>query len=271
MKELRPLIGIMGAAGRMGRYLLQEVISSQQSLLVGAVDRPGKISIGADISSLIGGAETGIKFSDKAETLFEISDVVIDFSNPENSMKNAEIAADYKKNLVIGTTGLSSQDHDRLSLLSKQIALIWSANFSLGIALLNAMVAQLASRLDPETFDIEILEMHHRYKRDTPSGTALALGDSAAKARQTTLEKAACKNRVGLLQERHSGEIGFASLRGGDVVGDHHVIFAAEGERLELSHKASSRQIFARGALKAALWLHQKPAGLYTMQDVLDL
>lgn len=205
-----------------------------------------------------------------AAALFNGADVVIDFSRPELTATLVHEAARTGKALVSGTTGLDATAMQLLADASKHAPILWSANMSVGVNLLAALVSQAARSLDSST-DIEIVEMHHRHKVDAPSGTALLLGEAAADGRKVRLQDVAVRARDGHTGARTEGSIGFATLRGGDVVGDHTVIFASEGERVELSHKASNRDVFAAGALRAALWLKNKPHGFYTMRDVLGL
>ena len=205
-----------------------------------------------------------------AATLFNGADVVIDFSRPELTATLAHEAARTGKALVSGTTGIDAEGMRLLAEASKHAPILWSANMSVGVNLLAALVTQAARALDAGT-DIEIVEMHHRHKVDAPSGTALLLGEAAADGRSVALKDVAVRSRDGHTGARAEGTIGFATLRGGDVVGEHTVVFASEGERVELTHKASNRDIFASGALRAALWLKNKPHGFYTMRDVLGL
>ncbi len=205
-----------------------------------------------------------------AATLFNGADVVIDFSRPELTATLAHEAARTGKALVSGTTGIDAEGMRLLAEASKHAPILWSANMSVGVNLLAALVSQAARALDAST-DIEIVEMHHRHKVDAPSGTALLLGEAAADGRNVRLHDVAVRSRDGHTGARAEGTIGFATLRGGDVVGDHTVIFASEGERVELTHKASTRDVFAAGALRAALWLKNKPHGFYAMRDVLGL
>ncbi len=202
--------------------------------------------------------------------LFADADCVIDFSAPEYTVGLAALAASQRKILVSGTTGLVSAQKEALIRAGEHTRVLWSANMSLGVNLLMALVEHTAAKLGNDT-DIEILEMHHRHKVDAPSGTALALGEAAARGREVNLQDVAVRSRDGITGARKAGDIGFATLRGGDVIGEHTVMFASTGERLELSHQASSRDVFANGALTAALWLAAKPNGFYTMRDVVKL
>ena len=209
----------------------------------------------------------GKVFADIKE-LFAVSDAVLDFTAPAASVANAKAAAETGKVLVIGTTGLTETQRAEVAKAAEKAPIVLAPNMSVGVNLLQALVEKVASILDP-AYDIEIVEMHHRNKVDAPSGTALALGKAAAKGRGESLDKVACYERHGVIGARPAGEIGFATLRGGDVVGDHTVIFAGTGERIELTHKASSRAVFANGAVRAALWAAGQKAGLYSMRDVL--
>jgi len=264
-------IGIVGCAGRMGQMLLREVLDSPAATLAGGSERPGGDAVGRDIGELIGRGPLGLVIGNDAKTLFETVDAVIDFTAPSATVLHAALAAETRKVHVIGTTGLSPEQEALLQTAATRTAIVWAPNMSVGVNLLLTLVEQVARVLDPATYDIEIVEMHHRHKVDAPSGTALGLGRAAAAGRGVALEDVWRKSRDGITGARPSGEIGFATLRGGDVVGDHSVVFAADGERIEITHKASSRQVFAKGAIRAACWAHGKPPGLYSMRDVLGL
>ena len=261
-------IGIIGCTGRMGRAILEEILVNSNCEISGGAVRFSSEFVGMDIGTLVGGQSIGINATGSLEALFSQSDAVIDFSNPATSLQAAKIAAEQKKIHVIGTTGFSPEEMAALRNFANDTVIVWSANMSIGVNILLAITEQVASILD-DTYDIEILEMHHCHKMDAPSGTALALGNSAASGRKVSLENVAKRSRDGITGARPRGEIGFATLRGGDVVGDHTVIFAGDFERIELTHKASNRKIFARGAVKAALWGKDKNMGLYSMKDVL--
>ncbi|MDK9720990.1 MAG: 4-hydroxy-tetrahydrodipicolinate reductase [Rhodospirillales bacterium] len=263
-------IGIVGCAGRMGQMLAREVLQTSGAQLAGGTERPGTDAIGRDIGEIVGFGKLGIPVSASAAEMFHHVDAVIDFTVPPASVEHAKIAASHNKVLIIGTTGMSEIQQRQVAEQAQHARIVMSPNFSLGVNVAMAVVEQVAGILD-DSYDIEIVEMHHRHKIDAPSGTALGLGRAAAKGRGVVLDEVACRARDGLVGARHRGEIGFATLRGGDVVGDHTVIFAADGERFEITHKASSRQIFAKGAVKAALWCKGKKHGLYTMKDVLGL
>jgi len=255
----------------MGRMLLQEVSHHPDAELAGGTARPGGPLVGQDLGLLAGLAPDGRRATGDAEALFTASDAVIDFTRPEILADHLDLAVRHKKALVIGTTGLDAAERAKVGQAAKSIPIVQAANMSVGVTLLGQLVRQLASRLEPETFDVEIVEMHHRHKIDAPSGTALALAQAAAEGREVALTDVARKSRDGQIGPRPKGEIGISTLRGGDVVGDHTVIFAADGERIEITHKASSRQIFARGAVRAALWAAGRQPGLYSMIDVLGL
>lgn len=261
-------IGIIGAAGRMGKALIEEVLFHDACELSGGIVRKESEFAGIDMGVLAGVDPIGIPASYDRDQLFDKSDAVIDFSSPATSMECAGTAAEKRKILVIGTTGFTPSQKDMLVAYAQKTPIIWSPNMSIGVNVLMALVKQTAGVLGTH-FDIEIMEMHHCRKVDAPSGTALALGEAAAAGRKVVLDQVACKGREGIVGPRPEGEIGFSTLRGGDVIGEHTVIFAGDGERLELIHRASNRTIFAKGAVRAALWAKDKVPGFYSMQDVL--
>jgi 4-hydroxy-tetrahydrodipicolinate reductase len=263
-------IAILGAGGRMGRTLIQALADTEGAALAAAVEYAGNPLIGQDASILAGLPTKGIAIVDDAGDALARSDVAIDFSSPQAAVRHAKLAAERGVPLVVGTTGLAAADEEALKRAGERIAVVYAANYSVGMNLLADLVRRAASRLDTG-FDIEIVEMHHRHKVDAPSGSALMLGRAAAAGRGVELSRVAVRGRDGVTGAREDGAIGFASLRGGDVPGDHTVIFAGDGERLELTHRAGGRTIFARGAIRAALWSLGKPAGLYSMRDVLGL
>jgi len=246
-------IGILGALGRMGQRIA-EAAPELNAEIAGGIDKDGAV----------------IGTHDDAAALAKASDVLIDFSSPAALQAHLDAAAAAGCAIVVGTTGITDTHHRAIDAAAAHIAVLQSANTSLGVNLLRHLVEAAAARLGPD-WDIEILEMHHRDKLDAPSGTALMLGDAAARGRGGDASELERLNRMNIRQAREPGSIGYASLRGGTVAGDHLVIFASEDERLELGHRAESRRIFARGALRAALWLAGKPAGRYTMADVLGL
>ncbi len=255
-------IAIAGAAGRMGQMLIRQIAATEGSSLVGALEGPRSNALGQDAG--------GVKIVSDIGTAIANAQVLIDFTVPAATVAHAKIAADKGVAMVIGTTGLNPEQTAAIHEAAKRTPILWAANMSLGINILQALVEKTASLLDP-TYDIEIVEMHHRHKIDAPSGTALALGHSAAAGRQVKLEEVWRKSRDGHTGARPAGEIGFATLRGGEEVGVHTVMFAAAGERLELSHRSFSRETYATGAVRAALWLEGKKPGLYGMKDVLGL
>ena len=263
-------IGIVGAAGRMGKMLIEEIGATSGAALAAASERAGHDAVGQDAGSFAGLKANGVKIGAAPEDVFKASDVVIDFTVPKATLAHVEFAAAGKKGLVIGTTGIEAEDAKKIHAAGRAAHIVWAPNMSLGVNLLMALTERVAKALGPD-FDIEILEMHHKHKVDAPSGTALGLGQAAAKGRGVELAKVAARGRDGITGARKAGAIGFASLRGGDVVGDHYVMFAGEGERLELVHKASSRRIYSKGALRAALWVAGKGPGVYDMADVLGL
>ena len=264
-------IGVLGCAGRMGRAVIGEVLAAEGCTLAGGVDQGDHPALGQDLGTLAGQDPTGVTVSDDAAALIEASDVVIEFSAADATAAHVALAAAHGTAHVIGTTGLSAAQEQAIRDAARRSAIMRAANMSLGINLLLGLTEQVARALGPDAFDIEILEMHHKHKVDAPSGTALALGEAAARGRAVDLAAAADRGRDGLTGARKPGAIGFAALRGGDVVGDHVVIFAGAGERIELTHRATDRRIYARGALAAARWLHGRPPGMYGMADVLGL
>lgn len=263
-------VGVVGCGGRMGRRLIAAVVADAEAELIGAVARSGSDVQGMDAGLLAGVEPLNLRIGDDPVGLFADADVVLDFTTPESTVAFAALAAQGKTAHIIGTTGLSDADDAALAKAARHTAIVRAPNTAVGPTLLQALVEMAAQRLGPD-WDIEILEMHHRAKVDAPSGTAVALGEAAARGRAVTLSDAARWSREGHTGPRPDGEIGFATLRGGSVAGEHMVTFAADGERLELGHRASDRSIFAKGAVRAARWAVGKPPGLYTMRDVLGL
>ncbi|MCG8441263.1 MAG: 4-hydroxy-tetrahydrodipicolinate reductase [Caulobacterales bacterium] len=268
MADLRVLVA--GAGGRMGGALIRAVLGEPGMRLVAALDRPDADVAGEDAGLTAGAGSAGVTVSTDAVSAFANTDVVLDFTTPEATLAYADLAAQARVVHVIGTTGFRPEHEARLSAAARHCRIVRSGNMSLGVNLLAALVRRAAAALGPE-FDIEIVEMHHRHKVDAPSGTALLLGHAAAHGRGIALEENSVRTRDGETGARPSGAIGFATLRGGSVVGDHTVILAGEGERIALSHSAESRDIFARGAIRAAHWAFDKKPGLYDMTDVLGL
>ena len=263
-------IGVIGCGGRMGRLLLRTILENEACRLSGGVEQPRSAVIGQDLGRLAGLEASGALASGDARLLFEESDAVIEFTSPEATVHHAGLAAAARRAHVIGTTGLGPAQRSAIGRAAERAPIVLAANMSLGVTLLSALVEQVARALDAD-WDIEIVEMHHRMKVDAPSGTALALGEAAARGRGTGLPEIATEARHGITGPRKAGQIGFASLRGGDVVGEHKIVFAGMGERLELAHLATDRGIFARGAVKAALWAAGRQPGLYGIGDVLGL
>ena len=268
MGELRVVVA--GAGGRMGRTLLRAVLGEPKMRLVGALDRPDAEAQGEDAGLLAGTGAAGVLVTTEPGAPIANADALLDFTAPAATLEYAEIAAEVGIVHVIGTTGISPEDDALLKAAAGRSRIVRSGNMSLGVNLLAALVRRAAAALGPD-YDIEILEMHHRHKVDAPSGTALLLGRAAAEGRGIELAEHSVRGRDGHTGARPGGAIGFATLRGGSVVGEHSVIFAGEGERIELTHHAESRDNFARGALRAALWAADKPPGLYDMRDVLGL
>ncbi len=263
-------IGVAGCTGRMGAALLRQIAGTKGCAIAGGSEAAGHLAVGRDVGEAAGLGETGIKITGDPAELFAASEVVLDFTVPEATVLHASLAAETGTILVAGTTGMGFADEATLPEAAKRTPIVYSANMSVGVNVLMRLVELAASVLD-EDFDIEIVEMHHRKKVDAPSGTALALGKAAAAGRGVDLERVAQRGRDGITGERRRGDIGFAALRGGGVVGDHTVIFASDNERIELGHKAQDRGLFTAGAVRAALWARGKPPGLYNMQDVLGL
>ncbi len=261
---------IAGAGGRMGRTLIKAIADSKDFTLAGALEDARSPLIGWDAGQLAGIGENGTKLTGDAARLIGEADGIIDFTAPEATLALAALAAGAGKVHVIGTTGLSAGDDGKIKDAAKSAVIVKSGNMSLGVNLLAALTKRVARTLDA-SFDIEIIEMHHNQKVDAPSGTALLLGQAAAEGRGINLAKQSVTSRDGHTGARKPGNIGFASLRGGSVVGEHTVMFAGPAERIELVHKAEDRMIFARGALHAALWAQRQKPGLYSMMDVLAL
>lgn len=261
-------IGIVGCAGRMGRMLVATVLETEGAELAGGTEQPGSETIGQDVASLAGGDAAGLAVGDDPATLFQQSDAVIDFTAPAATVAHAAMAAETRTALVAGTTGLAPEDDAALAQAAERTVILRAANFSIGVNLMLGLTEQVAGLLGDD-YDIEIVEMHHRHKVDAPSGTALAIGEAAAKGRGVNLEDVSERVRDGITGARKAGDIGFATLRGGDVTGEHSAIFATDGERIEITHKAANRGLFAKGAIRAALWTAGQPAGLYSMRDVL--
>ena len=263
-------IVIAGAGGRMGRTLIHAIAATKGLTLAGAVDAPGSAVIGRDAGELAGLGPNGVKVVSNVAPLLEAADGLIEFTIPAATLAFVEMTAAAGLVHVIGTTGHDPEAEAAIADAAKRATIVKSGNMSLGVNLLAALVKRVAQTLDDD-YDIEIFEMHHNKKIDAPSGTALMLGRAAAAGRGIDLAQHSARGRDGMTGARCKGDIGFASLRGGTVVGEHEVIFAGPAERIELSHKAEDRMIFARGAVKAAMWAHGRKPGLYSMADVLGL
>ncbi|SEK99212.1 dihydrodipicolinate reductase [Atopomonas hussainii] len=263
-------IAVMGAAGRMGKTLIEAVQQAQGAGLTAAVDRPDSSLLGADAGELVGIGRLGVVLSGSLDQVLDDFDVLIDFTHPSVTMANLALCRSAHKAMVIGTTGFTDEQKAVLNEAAKEIPIVFAANFSVGVNLCFKLL-DLAARVLGDDVDIEVLEAHHRHKVDAPSGTALRMGEVVAQALGRDLNKVAVYGREGQTGARQRDTIGFATVRAGDVVGDHTVLFAADGERVEITHKASSRMTFARGAVRAAQWLAGKEPALYDMQDVLEL
>jgi 4-hydroxy-tetrahydrodipicolinate reductase len=263
-------IGVVGAAGRMGGAVIRQVAETAGCVVAAACETQGNPAVGRDAGDLAGIGPIGVMVGDDPAAMFQACDAAIEFSIPAATVAHSGLAAAAGCIHVIGTTGLDADQEAALARAGEVVPVVYAPNMSLAVNVLFALTRQVAALLD-EDFDIEIVEMHHRHKTDAPSGTALGLGRAAAAGREVELDEAGVFTRHGQTGARERGAIGFATLRGGDVTGDHSVIFAADGERLELTHKSQSRQIFTRGAVRAALWARTAGPGLYSMQDVLGL
>ena len=262
---------VVGAAGRMGQALVRTIATIPGATVSAAIERQGSPHIGKDIGQLAGVGPIGVLIGDDPLVAFAKADGVLDFTSPAATVEFAGYAAQARIIHVIGTTGCSAEDDTAIAAAARHATIVKSGNMSLGVNLLAVLVEQAAKALPPEDFDIEILEMHHRNKVDAPSGTALLLGEAAAAGRSIAHAENSERTRDGHTGARKAQAIGFATLRGGSVVGEHSVFLAGPGERIALSHHAEDRTIFARGAVKAALWAHGRKPGLYSMRDVLGL
>lgn len=262
---------VVGASGRMGRSLIRAIDEISGVRLAAAIERPGSDALGRDAGELAGLPSCGVHVTDDALAAFANAEGAVDFTAPEASLEFADLAAQARIVHVLGTTGMGPECDARIAAAARHARIVKSGNMSLGVNLLSVLVEQAARALDAADWDIDVLEMHHKHKVDAPSGTALLLGQAAATGREIDLEGASVRVRDGITGAREAGTIGFATLRGGSVVGEHSVLFAGEGEMIELRHEALDRSIFARGAVKAALWARSRKPGLYSMRDVLGL
>lgn len=261
---------VAGATGRMGSRVVALAKDYPGLQLAGAFERKGHSSAGKDIGLLSGCGECNVLLVDDVESVIDSGDVIVDFTTPESTLYNVKVAASKKKAMVIGTTGISPEQVQTIRKYSAEIPVVLAPNMSVGVNLLLKVLKDVA-RVLGDDYDIEIVEAHHRLKKDAPSGTALKMAQVIAEAVDRNLDSVAVYARKGIIGERTRKEIGIQTVRAGDIVGDHTVIFGGLGERIEITHRASSRDTFARGALRAALWLNRKNPGLYDMRNVLDL
>ena len=269
MSDIR--VAVAGASGRMGRNLIKAVAETEGLVLTAAVDRPGNSFIGTDAGELAGMGSLGVAITDDLVKVVEDFDVVIDFTRPEGTLRHLAICTEQGKQMVIGTTGFDEAGLAAIRKAAEKIAIVFAPNMSVGVNLVLKLLQLAASVLDPNQYDIEVIEAHHRHKVDAPSGTALRMGEVVAETLGWDLKEVAVYGREGITGERPHKQIGFETIRAGDIVGEHTVMFATEGERVEITHKASSRMTFAKGAARACVWLAGKSNGLYDMQDVLGL
>ncbi|SFF89017.1 4-hydroxy-tetrahydrodipicolinate reductase [Neptunomonas qingdaonensis] len=263
-------IAVMGAAGRMGKALIEAVCQAPGVSLTAAVVQPGSSLVGADAGELAGVGKLDVRLVDKLASVKDDFDLLIDFTSPEATMTNLDFCAAHAKKIVIGTTGLTDNQKLHLAARAKETAVVFAPNMSVGVNVC-FKVLDLVARTLGDDYDVEVIETHHRHKVDSPSGTALRLGEVVADALGRDLKECAVYGREGKTGARTQKEIGFETIRAGDVVGDHTVLFATEGERIEITHKASSRMTFAKGAVRAAAWLDTQSTGQFDMQDVLGL
>ncbi len=263
-------VAIIGASGRMGKNLINAVNQTEGLTVTAAIERPDSSLLGVDAGELAGLGKLGVKIVGSLEIVVNDFDVLIDFTTPETTLHNLKVCLANRKKIVIGTTGFDKDDLLVIDKASEKIAIIFAANYSVGVNLCLKLLKQAAEVLN-EGYDIEIIEGHHRHKVDAPSGTALRMGEVVAETLGRDLKECAVYGREGITGARDPNTIGFATVRAGDIVGDHTVLFATEGERVEITHKASSRMTFANGAARSCLWLANKEQGLFDMQDVLNL
>lgn len=263
-------VAIIGASGRMGKNLIEAVSQTEGLTVSAAIERPDSSLIGADAGELAGVGKLGVKIVGSLESVVNDFDILIDFTTPETTVHNLDVCVAYNKKIVIGTTGFDDAGLAAIDKAAERIAIIFAANYSVGVNLCLKLL-KLAAEVLNEGYDIEIIEGHHRHKVDAPSGTALRMGEVVAEALGRDLKTCAVYGREGITGARDPNTIGFATVRAGDIVGDHTVLFATEGERVEITHKASSRMTFAKGAARTCSWVASKEKGLFDMQDVLNL
>ena len=264
-------VAIVGVAGRMGRTLIETIAENPNVTLGAAFESAGSDVIGLDAGLLAGGQKLGVEVADNILSKIDDFDVIVDFSRPAGTLAILPICVEHNKGAVIGTTGFSAAEKEQISQHAEKMPIMHAANMSVGVNLCLSLLEKAAAVLGNDDYDIEIIEAHHRYKVDAPSGTALAMGEVIAETLGRNLDECAVYGREGHTGERDKNTIGFETIRGGDIVGDHTVMFAGLGERVEITHKASSRMTFSRGAIRAAIWLATRDKGLYDMRDVLDL
>lgn len=263
-------VAVIGAAGRMGRALIQAITEGEGVVLTAAIDRPGNSLIGTDAGEMAAIGKLGVSVADSLEAVQDDFDVLIDFTAPAATVANARFCAEHGKKMAIGTTGLNDDEKAQLAESAQKTAIMFAPNMSMGVNLCFKLL-EIAAKVLGDEVDIEVLESHHRHKVDSPSGTALRMGEVVAETLGRDLKQVAVYGREGQDGPRDRNTIGFATVRAGDIVGEHTVMFAADGERVEITHKATSRMNFARGAVRACRWLDGKASGLYDMQDVLGL
>jgi len=261
---------VCGGCGKMGSKVAQLIYQNKDMGLIGIIESPSHPSIGKDWGISVGLGKTEVIITDNLEEIIQNTDQIVEFTNPQISLKHLEIVSKCKKPMIMGTTGFSSKEIEKINRLAQGIPFLLSPNMSLGVNLLFKLAAETAAALSDD-YDIEIVEAHHRFKKDAPSGTAKKLAQEIAKAKGVSLDKVAIYNREGIIGERKRGEIGIHSIRGGDITGEHTVMFTALGERLELTHKAHNRDTFAYGTIQAIKFMEGKPAGFYEMKDVLKI
>ncbi|PVY75955.1 dihydrodipicolinate reductase [Tamilnaduibacter salinus] len=263
-------VAITGAAGRMGKVLVEAVDAADDLSLGAAIVHPDSSLVGADAGEVAGIGRAGVKLAARIDDVVDDFDVLVEFTFPDLTLSNLEACREHGKSAVIGTTGLTDAEKAQVARAAESIPVVFAPNMSVGVNLLLNLLRTAATAMGDDA-DVEVIEAHHRHKKDAPSGTALRLGEVVADALGRELSECAVYGREGFTGERPRNQIGFETIRAGDIVGEHTVLFAAMGERIEISHKASSRMTFARGAIRAASWLADRPVGLYDMQDVLDL
>lgn len=263
-------VAVCGAAGRMGQRIITSIIEAEGVTFCGALERPGHLQIGEDAGLLAGCGKTGVHITDSLNAVVAACDVLIDFTSPKVSLKNLEMCALHKKAIVIGSTGFTPEERILAAELAKEIPAVLAPNMSVGVNVCFKVLKDIATTLGDD-FDVEIVEMHHKLKKDAPSGTAVRMGEVVAEALGRDYNQVANCHREGIIGERTQEEIGMQTIRGGDIIGEHTVYFIGMGERIELSHRAMTRDMFSRGSVRAAKWVVGKTPGLYDMQDVLGL